>query len=151
MTSRISLITALVLTIGSAGPVLAQSAAETGTYVLYLLQQANRAHFNPALEYAVDEANRLGVPVLACFGLLDGANGFPEANARLLVPGSCARSPARHQGAALRDAGGCNTMAETSIEAMIDVSWKGSPEHAPTSPRARRPLRSTWRVSSPSA
>ena len=31
MTSRISLITALVLTIGSAGPVLAQSAAETGT------------------------------------------------------------------------------------------------------------------------
>ncbi|KQP08599.1 deoxyribodipyrimidine photolyase [Methylobacterium sp. Leaf99] len=55
---------------------------EGGAYVLYLLQQANRAHFNPALEYAVGEANRLGVPVLACFGLLDGANGFPEANAR---------------------------------------------------------------------
>jgi deoxyribodipyrimidine photo-lyase len=53
-----------------------------GAYVVYLLQQANRAHFNPALEYAVAEANRLGVPVVACFGLLDGANGFPEANAR---------------------------------------------------------------------
>ena len=51
-------------------------------YVLYLLQQANRAHGNPALEYAVEEANRLGLPVLACFGLLDGENGFPEANAR---------------------------------------------------------------------
>ena len=53
-----------------------------GAYVLYLLQQANRAHHNPALEFAIEEANRLGVPVVACFGLLDGANGFPEANAR---------------------------------------------------------------------
>ncbi|MCJ2036531.1 deoxyribodipyrimidine photo-lyase [Methylobacterium sp. J-068] len=53
-----------------------------GRYVLYLLQQANRAHNNPALEYAIEEANRLDLPVLACFGLLDGSNGFPEANAR---------------------------------------------------------------------
>ncbi|KQP41008.1 deoxyribodipyrimidine photolyase [Methylobacterium sp. Leaf104] len=53
-----------------------------GRYVLYLLQQANRAHENPALELAIEEANRLGLPVLACFGLLDGKNGFPEANAR---------------------------------------------------------------------
>ena len=53
-----------------------------GRYVLYLMQQANRARFNPALEFAIDEANRLGLPVVACFGLLDGASGFPEANAR---------------------------------------------------------------------
>ncbi|KQO50906.1 MULTISPECIES: deoxyribodipyrimidine photo-lyase [unclassified Methylobacterium] len=53
-----------------------------GSYVLYLLQQANRAHRNPALELAIEEANRLGLPVVVCFGLLDGANGFPEANAR---------------------------------------------------------------------
>ncbi|WP_132255773.1 deoxyribodipyrimidine photo-lyase [Methylobacterium segetis] len=53
-----------------------------GAYVLYLVQQANRARFNPALELAVEEANRLGLPVVACFGLLDGASGFPEANAR---------------------------------------------------------------------
>ncbi|MBB3996825.1 deoxyribodipyrimidine photo-lyase [Aureimonas pseudogalii] len=51
-------------------------------YVLYLAQQANRARFNPALEYAVGEANRLKLPVVVCFGLLDGSNGFPEANAR---------------------------------------------------------------------
>ena len=38
--------------------------------------------FNPALEFAVEEANHLRLPVVACFGLLDGANGFPEANAR---------------------------------------------------------------------
>ncbi|MCJ2017647.1 deoxyribodipyrimidine photo-lyase [Methylobacterium sp. E-065] len=55
---------------------------EDGAYVLYLLQQANRASFNPALELAIEEANRLGLPVVACFGLLDGASGFPEANAR---------------------------------------------------------------------
>ena len=53
-----------------------------GAYVLYLLQQANRAHHNPALEYAIEQGNALGLPVVACFGLLDGANGFPEANAR---------------------------------------------------------------------
>ncbi|WP_375465596.1 deoxyribodipyrimidine photo-lyase [uncultured Methylobacterium sp.] len=53
-----------------------------GAYVLYLLQQANRAHHNPALEWAIAEGNRLGLPVVACFGLLDGRNGFPEANAR---------------------------------------------------------------------
>lgn len=51
-------------------------------YVLYLMQQSQRAAFNPALELAIEEANRLNRPVLVCFGLLDGANGFPEANAR---------------------------------------------------------------------
>ncbi|WP_185985453.1 deoxyribodipyrimidine photo-lyase [Aureimonas mangrovi] len=55
---------------------------EKGRYVLYLMQQANRARFNPALELAVEEGNRLGLPVVACFGLLDGSNGFPEAKAR---------------------------------------------------------------------
>lgn len=51
-------------------------------YVLYLMQQSMRVPFNPALELAVEEANRLKLPLLVCFGLLDGANGFPEANAR---------------------------------------------------------------------
>ena len=55
---------------------------EGADYVLYLMQQSQRAAFNPALELAVEEAGRLGLPVLVCFGLLDGANGFPEANAR---------------------------------------------------------------------
>ncbi|WP_232628218.1 deoxyribodipyrimidine photo-lyase [Methylobacterium sp. Leaf118] len=55
---------------------------EKADFVLYLMQQSMRADFNPALELAVEEANRLGLPVLVCFGLLDGANGFPEANAR---------------------------------------------------------------------
>ncbi|WAJ27638.1 deoxyribodipyrimidine photo-lyase [Antarcticirhabdus aurantiaca] len=51
---------------------------EDGTYVLYWMQQSQRARFNPALELAVREANELGLPVLVCFGV----TGFPEANAR---------------------------------------------------------------------
>ena len=47
-------------------------------YVLYWMQQSQRAQFNPALEYAVEQANDLGLPVLVCFGL----TAFPEANAR---------------------------------------------------------------------
>ena len=63
--------------------VLKQAPSDTdGRYVLYLLQQANRAYNNPALELAIEEANQRGLPVVACFGLLDGSNGFPEANAR---------------------------------------------------------------------
>ena len=58
------------------------AAPEDADVVLYLMQQSQRAAFNPALEFAVEEANRRGLPVLVAFGLLDGASGFPEANAR---------------------------------------------------------------------
>ena len=47
-------------------------------YVLYWMQQSQRAEFNPALEFAIEHANALGLPVLVCFGL----TGFPEANVR---------------------------------------------------------------------
>ena len=51
---------------------------EGARYVLYWMQQSQRAGFNPALEYAVEQANELGLPVLVAFGL----TAFPEANAR---------------------------------------------------------------------
>lgn len=51
----------------------------SGEYVLYWMQASQRAGFNPALEYAVEEANARDLPVLVCFGLTDG---YPEANAR---------------------------------------------------------------------
>ena len=50
-----------------------------GDYVLYWMQQSQRADFNPALEWAVANANRLRRPVVVGFGLTDG---YPEANAR---------------------------------------------------------------------
>jgi deoxyribodipyrimidine photo-lyase len=51
-------------------------------YVLYLMHEAMRAGFNPALELAVDEANARNLPVVCAFGLLDGKQSFPDANAR---------------------------------------------------------------------
>jgi deoxyribodipyrimidine photo-lyase len=43
------------------------------------MQASQRASYNPALEYAIEEANSFGLPVVVCFGLTDG---YPEANAR---------------------------------------------------------------------
>ncbi len=50
-----------------------------GDYVLYWMQQSQREACNPALEVAVAAANRLALPLLVGFGLMDD---FPEANAR---------------------------------------------------------------------
>ena len=48
-------------------------------YVLYWMQQSQRAEYNHALEYAVHQANDLGLGVVAAFGL---APDYPEANLR---------------------------------------------------------------------
>ena len=50
-----------------------------GKYVLYWMQQSQRADYNHALEYAVQQANRLRQGVLVVFGLMDD---YPEANLR---------------------------------------------------------------------
>jgi deoxyribodipyrimidine photo-lyase len=50
-----------------------------GDYVLYWMQQSQRAEHNPALDVAIGEANRLKRPVLVTFGLTDA---YPEANLR---------------------------------------------------------------------
>ncbi len=50
-----------------------------GRYVLYWMQQSQRAEYNHALEYAVHKANRLKQGVLVVFGLTDD---YPEANLR---------------------------------------------------------------------
>ena len=58
---------------------LNRAAVRTGQYVLYWMQQSQRAEDNHALEYAISEANRRGTGVLVVFGLTDG---YPEANLR---------------------------------------------------------------------
>jgi deoxyribodipyrimidine photo-lyase len=50
-----------------------------GRYVLYWMQQAQRATFNHALEFAIEQANALEQPVLVVFGLTDA---YPDANLR---------------------------------------------------------------------
>ncbi|MBC7944015.1 MAG: deoxyribodipyrimidine photo-lyase [Burkholderiales bacterium] len=50
-----------------------------GDFVLYWMQQAQRADYNDALEFAIQLANSLNQPLLAVFGLMDD---YPEANER---------------------------------------------------------------------
>jgi len=50
-----------------------------GNFVLYWMQQSQRAECNHALEYAIGEANRLALPVVVGFGLTDA---YPQANER---------------------------------------------------------------------
>jgi deoxyribodipyrimidine photo-lyase len=50
-----------------------------GDYVLYWMQQSQRAEHNPALEYAIQQANDLGQRLVVGFGLMDD---YPDANLR---------------------------------------------------------------------
>ena len=56
-----------------------QKPAPKKDYVLYWMQQSQRAVYNHALEYAVDQANHLGLPLVTGFGLTDT---WPDANLR---------------------------------------------------------------------
>ena len=47
-----------------------------GRYVLYWMQQSQRVEYNHALNVAIREANRAGLPLLVAFGLTDA---YPEA------------------------------------------------------------------------
>jgi deoxyribodipyrimidine photo-lyase len=51
----------------------------SGDYVLYWMQQSQRAVYNHALEFAVQQANKLDRMLLVVFGLMDDN---PEANLR---------------------------------------------------------------------
>ena len=56
-----------------------QALDTSGKYVLYWMQQSQRAHTNPALEYAVRLANEHDQAIIVCFGLMPN---YPEANRR---------------------------------------------------------------------
>ncbi len=53
--------------------------SSNGRYVVYWMQASQRAECNHALEYAIEQANDLGKPVVVYFGLTER---YPEANAR---------------------------------------------------------------------
>jgi len=50
-----------------------------GSFVLYWMQASQRAHYNHALEYAIEQANTLALPVGVLFCLTDD---YPDANLR---------------------------------------------------------------------
>ena len=70
---------------------------QSGDYVLYWMQQSQRAEHNPALDLAIREANRLRLPVVVGFGLTDA---YPEANLRhyrFMLEGLADAQTALHQ------------------------------------------------------
>jgi deoxyribodipyrimidine photo-lyase len=48
-------------------------------YVLYWMQQSQRVHYNHALQFAINEANKENLPLVVFFGIDDS---YPEANLR---------------------------------------------------------------------
>jgi deoxyribodipyrimidine photo-lyase len=60
-------------------PLNDEAPAADGQYVLYWMQQSQRAAHNPALEVAIRRANDHDVPVAVGFGLMDD---YPEATER---------------------------------------------------------------------
>lgn len=50
-----------------------------GSYLLYWMQQSQRAEFNPALEFAIQRANERRKPLVVGFGLTEN---YPDANLR---------------------------------------------------------------------
>jgi len=58
---------------------LNEEPAREGKHVLYWMQASQRTRFNPALEHAVKRANKLKLPLLVGFGLMDN---YPEASER---------------------------------------------------------------------
>lgn len=55
------------------------AALRRGRYVLYWMQQSQRADWNHALEYAIQQANQRGESVLVGLGLMED---YPQANRR---------------------------------------------------------------------
>jgi len=52
---------------------------KSGEYVLYWMQASQRAEENQSLQFAIDKANELDLPVIVYFGVTDD---FPEGNLR---------------------------------------------------------------------
>lgn len=61
--------------------------AAEGAYVLYLMERAQRAHGNAALEVAVERANRLEVPLLAVWPTNPGAAEWTPRRAVFAIAG----------------------------------------------------------------
>jgi len=81
-----------------------------GDYVLYWMQEAQRAEYNHALEYAVQRANEVGQRFLVVFGL---ANGYPEANLR--------------QEWSEKVAEGADCLVEFMIDGEVYEAWQRAP------------------------
>ncbi len=112
--------------------VLKASGEHSGRYVLYWMQAAQRAECNPALEYAVREADARRLPVVVCFGL---TGRYPEANLRhyaFLIDGLrdvARRLAERGIGFLLRVGSPASVTAELALDAALLIVDRGYLAH----------------------
>jgi len=103
-----------------------------GAYVLYWMQQSQRAESNHALEYAAQRANERGLPLVVGFGLTDG---YPEANARhfrFMLEGLAETADAlrrRGMGFVLRRGDPADVALELAADAALVVCDRGYLRH----------------------
>jgi deoxyribodipyrimidine photo-lyase len=103
-----------------------------GAYVLYWMQQSQRAWDNHALEYAIELANHLKLPVFVVFGLMDS---YPEANLRhytFMIEGlreTQAALAERGIGLAVRKGHPAEVALEAAAEAACVVCDRGYLRH----------------------
>jgi len=79
---------------------LNRDAVAAGGYVLYWMQQSQRAEANHALEYAIQRANARGEPLVVGFGLTDRYPGANLRHYRFLLEGLAETAPALERGGA---------------------------------------------------
>jgi deoxyribodipyrimidine photo-lyase len=60
---------------------------DNGEYVLYWMQQSQRAEFNPALEKGIEEANRRRLPLIVLFVLIESYAGAGRRHYRFMLQG----------------------------------------------------------------
>lgn len=60
---------------------------EKSSYILYWMQAAQRTYENPALSYAVAQANFLGKPLVVCFGLTGDFHHASRRHYKFLLEG----------------------------------------------------------------
>lgn len=63
------------------------ASGEQGKYVLYWMQQAQRLHFNPALDFAVEAAGQRAQPLLIAFVLTGGIAQAQSRHYRFMLEG----------------------------------------------------------------
>ena len=58
-----------------------------GEYVLYWMQASQRSYYNHALEYAIDFANTLNLPIIVIFVLIEGFSHANERHYKFMLEG----------------------------------------------------------------
>ncbi len=99
---------------------LNEKGVRDGDYVLYWLQQAQRAEYNHALEYAVQQANELGQPLLVVFGLMEVC---PRSYKRPVLPGGAAEGGGGERGGV--GVGGWTKRPRACIRGFAFSYWSG--------------------------